>query len=82
MVAITCRFHVITDEFTILQDTHDNCTTAVSTSMLRKVVTSREFLAALVTFEWLVVGVERAVVSLEVFLASEATVADITDERL
>ncbi len=50
--------------------------------MLREIVTSRELLAALVTFERLVVSVERSVMSLEVFLASESAVAKLTDEGL
>ena len=33
-------------------------------------------------FEWLIVGVERPVVALEVFLAAEATRAQIADEGL
>jgi hypothetical protein len=54
----------------------------MSAGMLGEIVTSREFLAALVTLEGLVMGMEGTIMSLEVFLASEATVADITDESL
>ena len=50
--------------------------------MLRQVVTAGEFLAALMAFEWFVLSVEGSVVSLEVFLTSEAAVAELTDEGL
>ena len=50
--------------------------------MLGQVVAAGELLAALVTFERLVVSVERSDVSLEVLLASESAVANIADEGL
>jgi hypothetical protein len=50
--------------------------------MLRKVVAARELLAALMTLERLVVSVKGSDVSLQVFLASESTVADVADEGL
>jgi hypothetical protein len=54
----------------------------MSASVLRKIVTAGELLAAFVTFEWLVLGMEGTVVSLEVLLASESTIAYIADEGL
>jgi hypothetical protein len=50
--------------------------------MLSQVVAARELLTALVALKRLLLGVERAVVSLEVLLATEASVAEITDEGL
>ena len=69
-------------QLSILQDTHDDGTTTVSSSVLGQVVATGKLLAALVAFERLVVSVERSDVSLEVFLASKPAVADIADERL
>lgn len=50
--------------------------------MLGEIVTAGELLAALVALEWLVMGMERSVVTLEVFLAAEAAVAELADEGL
>jgi hypothetical protein len=50
--------------------------------MLSQVVASGELLAALVALERLLLGVQRTVVALEVFLAAEAAVAEITDKGL
>jgi hypothetical protein len=82
VLAVTGRFHVITWQLAVLQDSHDNSTASVSASVLREIVTSGELLAALVTFKGLVLSMERPVVSLEVLLASESTVADVADEGL
>jgi hypothetical protein len=82
VLAITGRLHVITWQFAVFQNAHDDSAASMSASVLRKIVTTGELLAALVTFEWLVLGMEGTVVSLEVLLASESTIADIADEGL
>lgn len=69
-------------DLAILKNTHDNGTTAVSARVLSKVVTAGELLATLVALEWLVVSVEGAVVTLEVFLSTEAARAKSADECL
>lgn len=48
--------------------------------VLGKIVAARELLATLVALKWLVVSVERAIVTLEVFLTTEATRAKGADE--
>lgn len=55
---------------------------SMGAGMLGKVVRARELLAALVALEGLVLGVERTVVTLEVFLAAEPAVALLADEGL
>ena len=50
------------------------------TLVLREVVAARELLATVGALEGLLAGVERAVVTLEMFLTTEATVADGADE--
>lgn len=55
---------------------------AVSTLVLGEVVTAREFLSTVVAFERFVAGVEGAVVTFEMFLTAEATVAQGADKRL
>ena len=50
--------------------------------MLGEVVRTAEFLAALTTFEWLVMCVQAAVVALQVFLAAETAGAKGADECL
>jgi len=68
--------------FALFQDSQDHRTAAVSSGVLRKVVATGELLATLVTLERFVVGVEGSNVTLEVFLASEPAVANITDKCL
>jgi hypothetical protein len=80
--AVTGRLHVITWELAVFQNTHDDSTASVSASVLREIIASGELLAALVTLKGLVLRMEGTVVSLEVFLASESAVADITHEGL
>ena len=65
-----------------VEDTHDHGTSAVSALVLGQVVTARELLTTVGALEGLVVGVERAVVALEVFLATEATRAESADKGL
>ena len=65
-----------------VEDTHDHGTSAVSALVLGQVVTARELLTTVGALEGLVVGVERAVVALEVFLATEAARAESADEGL
>jgi hypothetical protein len=50
--------------------------------VLSQVIAARELLAALVALKGLLAGVERAVVTLKVFLAAEAAVAELADEGL
>ena len=57
-----------------------NGATSVCSLMLRQVVASRELLTTFSTFEWFILCVKRAVVALEVFLTTEATVAKVTDK--
>lgn len=66
----------------VLEHAHDNGTAAVGTGVLSKVVRARELLATFVALEWLVLSVERAVVTLEVFLTTESTGAESADKRL
>ena len=54
----------------------------MSAGVLGEVVAAGELFAALVAFERLVMGVERAVVTLEVFLTTEAAGTEIADECL
>jgi hypothetical protein len=63
-------------------DAHDNSAGTVSTLVLAEVVTAAELLATVSALEGLVVGVKGAVVTLEVFLATEATRAKSADEGL
>lgn len=69
-------------EFTVLKNTHDDSTTAVSASMLSEVVTSRELLAAVAALERFVLSVKRSVVALEVFLSTETSRAQVANEGL
>jgi hypothetical protein len=65
-----------------VEDTHDHGASAVSTLVLGEVVAARELLAAVGALKGLVVSVERAVVALKVFLATEAARAESADEGL
>ena len=62
--------------------THDHRAGTMSALMLAQVVRSREFLATVGALERLLVSVERPVVTLEMFLASEAAAAERADESL
>jgi len=73
---------VVAGNLAIFQDTHYDSSTSVGASVLGKVVTARELLATLMALEWLVLGVERSVMALEVFLSAEPAVADFTDKGL
>jgi len=66
----------------IVKDTHDDGASSVSTLVLGQVVAAREFLATVGALERLVVGVERSIVALEMFLTAEATRAQSADESL
>ena len=50
--------------------------------VLGKIVTAGELLATLLAFEWFVLSVERAIMTLQVFLTAETTVAEMADECL
>lgn len=65
-----------------VDDAHHDRATRMSASVLRKVIAPRELLTALVALERLVLSVERAVVTLEVLLATEATGAEGAHEGL
>jgi hypothetical protein len=64
------------------EDTHDHGAGAVSALVLAEVVRARELLATVGALERLVVSVEGTVVTLEVFLTTEATRAESADEGL
>ena len=78
-IAVT---HHVQAGFAILKKVHDDGSAAVSAGMLGEVVTSGELFATFVALERLVLGVQRPVVSLQVFLAPEATVAQFAHEGL
>ena len=63
-------------------DAHDNSAGAVSALVLAEVVAAAELLATVGALERLVMSVERTVVALEVFLATEATGAESADKGL
>jgi hypothetical protein len=65
-----------------VEDTHDHGASAVGALVLGQVVAARELLAAVSALEGLVMSVERAVVALEVLLATEAARAEGADEGL
>lgn len=64
------------------KDAHNHCAGTVGALVLAEVVRARELLAAVGALKGLVVGVERAVVTLQVFLTTEATRAESADEGL
>ncbi|KAI6766453.1 hypothetical protein HG531_011675 [Fusarium graminearum] len=66
----------------IIDQVHDDGAAAVGSGMLGQVIASGELLATLVTLKRLLLCVERAVVTLEVFLAAETAVAKIADKGL
>jgi hypothetical protein len=66
----------------LVENAHDHGTGTVSALVLAEVVGARELLTAVSALERLVVGVERTVVTLEVFLATEAAGAESADEGL
>lgn len=83
IIAITIIVETaIVGQLAVFEDTEDHGAAAVGACVLGEVVTTGELLAALVALEWLVLCVEGAVVALEMFLATEATVAELADEGL
>ena len=66
----------------VVDQVHDNGARAVSASVLGKVVRARELLATLVALEGLILSVQGPVVTLEVLLSSEPSVAQLADEGL
>jgi len=56
-----------------VKDTHDDGSRSMSTLVLSEVVRSGKFLATFETLEWLLMGVKRSVVSLQVLLSPETT---------
>ena len=83
-VAPRLRHHggIVGRSLAILEKVHDDSAATVSSSMLSQVIASGELLATLVALKGLLLGVERAVVSLEVFLTAESSVAEVTNEGL
>ena len=69
-------------EFAVLQNPHDDCSTAMCTGVLSKIVRARELLTTLIAFKRLVLRVERAIVTLEVLLTAEAARAKSADKSL
>ena len=69
-------------DLSVFQDTHNDGPTTMSASVLCQVIAARELLATLVALEWLVLGVERAVVTFQVFLTTEATGTKLAHESL
>lgn len=66
----------------VVNQVHDDSTRAVRTGVLRQVVGAGELLATFVALKGLLLGVQRAVVALEVLLSAEATGAELADEGL
>lgn len=66
----------------VVDQVHDDGTSAVGARVLGEVVGARELLTALGALEGLVVRVERPVVAFEVLLAPEPAVAQLADEGL
>lgn len=73
---------MVAGNFAIFQNTHHDSSTSVGASVLGKIVTARELLAALMALEWLILSVQRSVVALEVFLSAESAVTDLADKGL
>lgn len=69
-------------DITCGKDTHHHGPSTMGSGMLSEIVTARELLATFLALERLVLSVERAVVTLEVFLTTEATRAKGADKRL
>jgi uncharacterized protein with PIN domain len=64
-----------------IQNTHDNSASTMCALVLGQVITARKLLTAIGALEWLVVSVERAVMTLEVFLTTEAARAKSAYKR-
>lgn len=69
-------------QFGVVDQVHDKRARAMGTGMLRQIVGTRKLLATLAALERLVLSVQRPVVTLEVLLAAETTVANVTLEGL
>jgi len=82
VVLVAPLWHHLESLLRTIDQVHDNSTTAVGSSVLGQVVASREFLAALVALERLLLSVEGAIVTLEMLLSAEAVIAQLADERL
>ena len=65
-----------------IKDTHDDGAGSVSALVLGKVVAARKLLATVAALKGLITGVERAVVALKMFLATETAVAKSAHKRL
>lgn len=66
----------------VVDQVHNDSAGAVCTRVLGEVVGARELLATLVALEGLVLSVQRAVVTLQVLLSSEPSVAQLADKGL
>jgi len=66
----------------VFEDTHDDGTAAMCSCVLGEVIRPGELLATLVALKRLVMSMERAIVALEVLLATKAAGAESADEGL
>ncbi len=82
LFAVRASYTIVMWELPVFKDTHDDGAAAVCACVLAEVVAAGELLAALMALEWLVLGVEGAVVALQMLLTTEATIAELADEGL
>jgi len=66
----------------VIENTHDDGAGTVGPLVLGKVITAGKFLAAVGALKWLLMRVKRAIVTLQVFLATETTGAECADKGL
>jgi hypothetical protein len=66
----------------IIKNTHDDGASAVGTLVLGEVIATRELLPTVSALERFLMGVERSIMALEMFLAAETTRAQVADKSL
>lgn len=79
---IVTRSSSVSHGLGIVNQIHDDGSRAVGTGVLGKVIGTRELLATLVALKRLLLGMQGAVVALEVLLSPESAGAELADECL